>query len=347
MAIDLTQIVLQYLPTDRKTNATGFYVCCPMCMSMGESRPDTKYRGGFTIAPDGGWLFHCYNCHHKNRWIYNGRVGKNLMYFLTSIGIPSKMIPVRLRLLRNDETLSVKIHIEEEEVPDIAINFDEVKLPSGCSSFDSWVEDDEPPSMFIDAFSYMASRGEAVFNGSTYYWTGDSNYAINQRVIIPFYHHGKVVGYTGRVFTGNKKLRKYYSEQQSDYMYNQDLLEGDAEIIFLVEGILDAISIGGIGVLGNHLTEKQVNLLKWSGKRIILIPDRNDAGGKLFDQVVSLGHEVALISTEWGTGIVDCAEATKRFGILYTLETIIKNATKNKMKLKLFRSGMFRLKSNG
>lgn len=196
------------------------------------------------------------------------------------------------------------------------------------------------PPLFIGAFSYMAGRGEAVFNGGTYYWTPDTGFGVNQRVIIPFYHHGKIVGYTGRVFTGNHKLRKYYSEQPRDFMYNQELLEGDREIILLVEGVLDAIAIDGVGVMGNHLSEKQVNLLKWSKKRIILVPDRNKAGEKLLNQVAGLGWEVALITSEWGSGVDDCAKATSRFGKLYTLETILNTATKNEIKIK---SGTFRL----
>lgn len=339
--MDLTQLVQQYLPTDRKSSATGFYVNCPMCMHRGESRPDTKHRGGFTMNADGGWIYHCYNCHFATKWEKDGRVGKNLMFFLTTIGIPPKMVPLRLRLLQFDEKVEAKIDVDEE--PEVCLNFDEIRLPHNSRTFEEWVEEDEPPSLFISAFSYMASRGEAVFNGSTYYWTTDTDYGVNQRVIIPFYHHGKIVGYTGRVFTGNSKLRKYYSQQPRDFMYNQELLESDIEIIFLVEGVPDAISINGVGVMGNHLSEKQVNLLRWSKKRIILVPDRDKAGEKLIDQVARLGWEISLITTEWGSGISDCAQATRRFGKLYTLESILNTATKDEMKIKTFKTGLFRL----
>jgi hypothetical protein len=336
--MDLTQLVQQYLPNDRKTTSNGFSINCPMCVSMGERRPDTKHRGGFRINPDSGWTYHCFNCGHKNMWKSGGPIGKNLMYFLTTIGIPAKQIPIKLRLLRPSEQMTVKI---EEDAPlDVAIGFDEVSLPPGSRSFESWAEDDDPPSLFFDAFNYMAGRGEAVFNGATYYWTPDTNYGINQRVIIPFYYQGKMVGYTARVFTGNTKLRKYYSNQPSDYMYNQELLEGDREIVFLIEGILDAVSIKGVGVLGNNLSAKQINLLKWSNKRIILVPDRNKAGERLLNQVIKLGWEAAVITTEWGSNVDDCAKATSRFGKLYVLETILNTATKNKIKVE---SGIFRL----
>lgn len=345
--MDLTQLVQQYLPVDRKTSNSGFYVNCPMCISQGESRPDSKQRGGFTINSDNGFIYHCHNCKFSTKWQFSGAVGKNLMYFLTTIGIPSKQIPIKLRLLKYGETLGGKVEIKEEKQLEVIINFDEVNLPSGSRSFESWVEDEDQETLFMDAFSYVAARGEAVFNGATYYWTDDTNYAINQRVIIPFYHHGKIIGFTARVFTGNNKLRKYYSNLPSHYMYNQDLLEGDLDIIFLVEGVLDAICINGVGVLGNHLSKQQVNLLKWSRKRIILVPDRNKAGEKLLDQVNDLDWEIALITNEWGNGTEDCADATKRFGKLYTLETILNTATGDKMKIKIFKSGLFRLNTQG
>ena len=339
--MDLTELVLQYLPADRKYTSSGFSVNCPMCVSMGERRPDSKHRGGFRLNPDGGWTYHCFNCGHKNMWKYNGYISKNLMYFLSTIGIPTKLIPLRLRLLKPDEY--VKAQIKPEPLLDVKMDFDPVNLPTGSRSFEDWIEYDETPGLFLDAFSYMAGRGEAVFNGSMYYWTPDTNYGINQRVIIPFYYHRKIVGYTARVFTGNSKMRKYYSVKPTDYMYNQELIEGDQEIIILVEGILDAISIGGIGVLGNNLSQKQINLLNWGKKRIILVPDRNKAGSKLLNQIIELGWEASLISNEWGNNVDDVAEATKRFGKLYTLETILNTATKNKMKLETYKTGLFRL----
>lgn len=339
--ISLTDLVRQHLPSDRKSNTTGFYICCPMCIHIGESRHDTKYRGGFTVNSDLGFIYHCHNCKFSTRWDFSGRVGKNLMFFLTTIGISSKQIPIQLRLLRPNETLDVKI--KESKKPDVVMSFDEIRLPSGARSFDSWVEDDEPPMMFIDAFGYMASRGETVFNGSTYYWTPDSSYGMNERVIIPFYHHGKIVGYTCRCFTGNTKLRKYYSEQPTDYMYNQDLLEDDDDSILLVEGILDSIVIDGIGLLGNSLSEKQINLLKWSGKRIILVPDMDKAGEKLLNQAIDNDWEISF--PRWDCGITDSAAATKKYGKLYTLETIYNGATNNKTKIELYKTGVYRLRS--
>lgn len=332
--MNLTELVQQHLPNKKKKSATGVYICCPMCITMGEARNDTKFRCGFTVQPDQGFLVHCYNCHFSTQWKMNGRVSKNLMKFLTKIGISSKQVPIKLRLLRHDE--KAKSVIIDDDIPDVAIEFDEVDLPIDCRSFEDWAEDEDPHWQFYDAFEYLASRGEPVFEGWKYFWTPYAQFSWNQRVIIPFYHHGKIVGYTGRTFTNNPKLSKYYSKQPEDFMFNQDKIESDTEILILTEGVLDAISIKGIGILGNSLTKKQINLLNTFKKRIILIPDRNEAGRRLLDQVLDQGWEVSIPEL-WmdDKNIRDSASSTKRYGRIVTLEQIIKNATENKMKITL------------
>ena len=329
--MDLTDLVQQHLPSKRKTSATGIYICCPMCTTMGEARNDTKFRSGFTVNPDQGFIFHCYNCNFSTKWEMNGRVSKNLMKFLTKIGIPSKQIPIKLRLLGHDEKVeSVKI---EDDTPDVAIEFDEVKLPDNCRLFEDWSGDKHPPELFYKALEYLITRGDPVVKGWKYYWTSNTYFSWNQRVIIPFYHHGKIVGYTGRTFTDNPKLSKYYSRQPEDFMFNQDKLEGDLDTIMLVEGVFDAIAIKGVDILGNTLTQKQINLLNISKKRIILVPDRNEAGRRLLDQVLDQGWEISIPKL-WmdDKKVRDCASSTKRYGRIVTLEQIIKSATKNMQK---------------
>lgn len=330
--MNLTDLVIQHLPIKRKSNPRGgHYFNCVMCTSMGESRNDTKMRCGFTPQPDRGFLVHCHNCGYATGWEYNGRVSKNLMKFLTKLGVDSKKIPIRLRLLQQNERVAeAKIEIEPH---DVVIEFKTVDLPEGAYSFESWVEDDDPPSLFYDAFDYLANRGSPVFDGWNYFWTEDTYYNWNKRIIIPFYHNGKIVGYTGRRFTNTQRISKYFSQQPEHFLFNQDKLEGDTETIILVEGVFDAISIKGVATLGNTLTKKQINLLKLSKKRIILVPDRNKAGRKLLEQAIDQNWEISI--PDWDRGVIDCANATKRYSRLYTLESIYKFATNNAMKSRI------------
>jgi len=310
--MNLTELVIQHLPNKKKqSHSGGWYFCCPMCVSMGETRNDTKFRGGFTPQPDGGFWYNCHNCHFKTKWNFQGRVGKNLMKFLTKLGIDSKRIPLGLRLLRRDEKIE-NVVIEEEDSPEIILEFDVKRLPPKSRKFEDWLNDETIPQGFIDALEYLNSRGDAVFNGWTYFWTPSKNYSMDQRIIIPFYHHGKIVGYTARTLTDNSKLSRYWAETQTDYLFNQDKLESDKDIILLVEGVFDAISIKGVASMGNLLTDRQINLLNRSQKDIIVVPDRSKTGSGLVEQAIENNWKVSIPTWDMGK-IDDVASATKKY----------------------------------
>ena len=40
---------------------------CPMCLKNGQSRPDTRKRGGFKIS-DSTISYHCFNCGYKSSY---------------------------------------------------------------------------------------------------------------------------------------------------------------------------------------------------------------------------------------------------------------------------------------
>ena len=326
--MNLTELVIQHLPSNKKTSHSGgVYINCPLCTSMGESRNDTKFRGGFTPQTDGGFIYHCYNCHFATGWTFDGRVGKNLMKFLTKIGIDSKQVPLGLRLLRNNEKVE-NVFIKDDS-PEVVLEFEVCRLPPKCRKFSEWLEDDQAPSEFINALEYLVSRGTAVFDGWIYFWTSSKNYSMDQRIIIPFYHHGKIVGYTARTFTENIKLSRYYANTPTDYLFNQDKLEGDNKVIILVEGVFDAIAIKGVAAMGNLLTDKQINLLNKCQKEIIVAPDRAKTGRGLVEQAIKNNWKVSM--PDWDLGkIDDVASATKKYGRLYTLKTILESAISNK-----------------
>lgn len=319
---NLTDLVLRNLPTKKKKSSQGgFYFNCVMCTKMGESRNDTKMRCGFT-PQNQGFLVHCHNCQFATGWSVNGRVTKKLMSFLNQIGIDSKEIPIALRLLSNSETLK-NVNYKTNEIVD---DFEEIKLPIGAKSIKTHLKENENSELFLKGLTYLRSRGDAIRDGWEYYWTKERQFGWNQRIIIPFINDGIIVGYTGRRFNDNDKLSKYFSKQPKEYMFNQDKLLDDKEnIVFIVEGIFDAIAIDGVAILGNSLSEKQRNLLKRTKKRIILIPDRDIAGKRLLDDCLSLGIEISIPENWINDRINDCAEATIKYGKIYTIKNILDN----------------------
>jgi hypothetical protein len=67
-------------------------------------------------------------------------------------------------------------------------------------------------------------------------------------------------------------------------------------------------------------------------------PDKDEAGIELVEQAVVLGWEVSF--PDWHTDCKDAADAVLRYGRLATINSIIKNATSNKIKIQV-KSKMF------
>ena len=103
--------------------------------------------------------------------------------------------------------------------------------------------------------------------------------------------------------------------------------------VTLVEGVFDAILIDGVSVLGNTMSHEQMHTINRLDKRVILCPDRDEAGKELIAQAIDAGWEVSF--PPWEVSCKDAADATARYGRLLTIESIIKYATGNKTKIKV------------
>ena len=69
------------------------------------------------------------------------------------------------------------------------------------------------------------------------------------------------------------------------------------------------------------------------GQRIILCPDRDDAGKDLIEQALALDWEVSF--PPWHADCKDAADAVQRYGRLATVSSIINHATSNKIKARV------------
>ena len=59
---------------------------CPMCVVNGQSRPDTKHRGGLIYNPDGAVSYHCFNCGFKTGWSPGSLLGFKMRKLLRQLG---------------------------------------------------------------------------------------------------------------------------------------------------------------------------------------------------------------------------------------------------------------------
>ena len=156
----------------------------------------------------------------------------------------------------------------------------------------------------------------------------------NQRLIIPFYWRGDVVGYTGRLFEDIEKV-KYVTDVQPGYVFNMDTQDWTRKFVIVTEGPFDAITISGVSILGSEINDVQRELINNLNRQVIVVPDRDAPGEKLINQAIEFGWSVAF--PEWDNKVGDVAEAVLKYGRLFTIQSILKTTESSKLKIDLKR----------
>jgi len=152
-------------------------------------------------------------------------------------------------------------------------------------------------------------------------------------ITIPFTHGGVVVGHTTRFLDARKP--KYITEQQVGYVFGCDLQRPDWSVALVMEGPFCAISLGGLAVNHQTISDEQAAVLNSLDREIIVVPDQNKSGVAIIDRAAELGYSISV--PPWEDGIEDVNEAVKRYGRLGTLLTILENKESSQLKIKLRR----------
>ena len=118
-------------------------------------------------------------------------------------------------------------------------------------------------------------------------------------------------------------------------MFGIDFQKKEYEFCILVEGIFDALSINGCALMHNEISEDQAILLSNLNRRIIFVPDHDQAGLKMCDRALELGYSVSI--PLWEEKIKDVNDAVVKYGKLATLLSILDNATTSKVKIQIQR----------
>jgi len=329
---EIHEIVAAHLPARRRATSLGWVNCNAPCCHHRGHRPDTRSRGNFLFATDGAIAYNCYNCGFKTVFD-NASLSRNFESLMGWMGISSESINrIKMMLLQNrmDGTTSAA------SMPDMRFTgeFKEVDLPQYSLPFESVIEEDEIPAEFVEAMEYLDGRGEAILNGWDYYWNPSTKHDMNKRVIIPFYHRSKIVGWTARyVGTPPKGTPRYYNgELQPGYLFNCNVLNDPARSYVLVaEGPFDAIALSGIATLGSQMSREQIAWLNSTNKEKIIVPDRQRNNQGLIDDALAQGWSVSF--PDWEPDVKDAAEASKRYGKLFTIRSAIAARTTSHLQI--------------
>jgi DNA primase len=139
------------------------------------------------------------------------------------------------------------------------------------------------------------------------------------------------VGYTCRFL--DDKQPKFISDSQPGYVFGTDLQHKDWTNVIVTEGIFDALSIGGVAVMHNTVSDAQARLIRNLGRDITVVPDQDQAGMELLDRAVELGWAVSI--PNWPKGCKDVNDAVIAMGRVGTLLTIMSARETSRIKIEI------------
>lgn len=335
--VSVAEVVQTWLPANHKSASKGWMAANAVCCHHRGHRADTRQRGNWLIDGQGFVSYICYNCAFRTR--YTGEsLTDSFRKLLMWMNVPSDVIDsLRMEQLRKSMQGSGDEPQSPLHIPEI---FQNQPLPDGSRQLVDLLDEKCDNPDFQDVYAYLQSRGTAVEKNWKYFWAPHGKWNMRRRLIIPFYNQHQQVGYSARYAgTPDKGIPRYVnSALPAEYLFNSSALYKDRRWVIAMEGVMDAISIDGVGILSHVMSTGQIAQLKQSGKEVIVLPDRERKNQDLIDQ--SLQHGFYVSFPEWEPNRKDAADATKFYGEMYTLRSIISSRTTNELKIGVLRQTM-------
>ena len=309
--------VVAYLPARRKQTPSGWISFNAPCCE------DKRQRGGLKVS-DRGWSYHCFNCQFTASFILGRSVGFKARKLLGLLNVPERDID-----LLNLESLK---HRSIEGILD-----ERQQVFNTLSDIQFEEKEDFPPHVELLTpehtvyWKYIRERCVpedypimVQIENDGVHWTRD-------HVIIPFTYNDTLVGWCARMLSGTGP--KYINHSQPGYVFGTDLQKSDWQHVLVMEGIFDALSVGGLALMHNTVSDAQARLIRSLGKEITVVPDHDAAGMELVDRAVELGWAVSM--PEWPADIKDVNDAVIRLGRSAALITIMQARETSKIKIEL------------
>lgn len=290
--------------------------------------------GSRTKGPRGGWLFtedatffHCFNngCDGNFSLERQYPLSKDMAGIMEAFGIP--MREYKLFLLQHKKQEGDTTKPEIRRTPILTLD-----MPS---HFYPLAEADEDDIIAEKARQYLAGRKVDWRKYPFYLSTGKAKKTddpseqmlakrLRDRLIIPAFKGEHLIYWQARSFEDEGK-GKYISADtpRANIIYGMDrLYENPKAPLFVTEGFFDAYFLNGVSVMENKLTSQQVEILKRSPRKKVIVPDRNGDSKRLAEDAISEGFGVSI--PNWG-GEKDVNKAVERYGRLYVVKAVMDN----------------------
>jgi hypothetical protein len=278
-----------------------------------------------------GVVYNCFNCKYTASWQPGRNISEKLKSLCRWLGANDDQIKeLVFEALKTESTDYEPDHFVEK------VKFTEKELPEGAMSINEWINSAYLPDISADigpVIDYVYGRGFDALS-KNFYWSPAPGYI--DRVLLPYYYEGKIVGSTARKVREGKP--KYLSDQHPFFVYNVDEQDPKNKYVFVVEGQFDALAVGGVGLLTNEISQQQAHIINQMGKEVIVIPDQDRAGLMLIKQAIDYGWSVAFPT--WDSDVKDCADAVQRYGKLFVTVDAIKTAQQGEIKISVARNNL-------
>jgi len=307
--------ILNYLPRKRKQTPSGWISTNAPCCD------DRRQRGGLKQSEQ-GWSWHCFNCRFTASFILGRTVSFKARKLLLLLNVPSIEIDqLNLDSMRH-RSMTGLLDDRQRTFDQLAgLTFEERDLPPFAElltqegSFRDYVRNRQVPE---DYPVMIQSHNDGI------HWT-------RPHVVVPFTHADQIVGYTCR-FLDNRQP-KFITDCQPGYVFGTDLQQHSWQHVLVMEGIFDALSIGGLAVMHNTVSDAQARLIRSLEREVTVVPDQDTAGTELIDRAVQLGWAVSI--PDWPPGCKDVNDAVVQLGRLGALLTIMAARETSRIKIEL------------
>ena len=335
---------LSILPSKRRRSQAGWLSFNAVCCHYNGDSADTRGRGGCITNPDGGVSYHCFNCQFKTSYQPGRPLSFKFRKLLNWLGAdPTEVKRLVIEAIRVKEL----IRPEDIRAPEEEIVFEARSLPSEAQSFLALAEFyklaeyQSTPKLFTDAVHYSLDRKIDTIKYDLY-WTPEIEHKLNHRVIVPFVYKGRTVGYTARATVDGIKP-KYHSNHPANFVFNMDNQLPTSKFVLVVEGPFDAMSIDGVSVQTNEISEQQAEIIEGLGREVIYVPDfdqhLNKQGRAVWpglaavEQAIEYGWSVSF--PVWRETCKDVNAAVIKYGKLFVMKAILEGKESNSLKIKL------------
>jgi hypothetical protein len=317
------------LPPRTKTSPSGWLSFnAPCCQHRGH-KPDTRKRAGMRFDGE-GIVYNCFNCKFTTGWQPGSPFGEKMKSLCRWLGANDD--DIKDLVFESLKTESLEYQPDEYKPK---IEFADKDLPEGSMPLSEWasIGKEEIDTFLLPIFDYLINRGFDPLSNN-FYWSPSPGY--ENRVIIPFRYQNRIVGSTARKINEGKP--KYLSDQHPNFVFNFDNQQDEQKYVFVVEGPFDALSIGGMALLTNDISDQQARIINSLGKEVIVIPDQDAAGLNLIKRAIEYNWNVAF--PNWDDDVKDCAEAVNKYGKLFVIVDAIKTAVDGEIKITVAKNNL-------